>query len=427
MSVHKRAVRSLAIALSVALIGLVIREGRIVGLAIPFFLYAASLLISEGLLPAPKLRAERTLDLETINEGEEVGVTLKVVNEGRPLLSVSIEDGIPAGGKIISGENRLLGPLEAGAGRTISYTIVAGRGRHPFGPVKLVIWSGYGLSYRTIRIRCPSALSVLPTPERLDPIAIRPRRIHAFTGPVMANRGGSGLDLFGCRAYQPGDDIRRINWRASARREELIINEYEQERMTDVDVILDVRALVHVAIGNKSTFDLSVKAAASIAAHFIAAGNRVGLLVYGDYLDWIYPAAGRLQLDRILRSLARAEPADRAAFGELNRIPTQLFAPGSQLVIISPLGNPDDIEVPALFVARGYSVLLVHVNSLELERSALPKRENVELALRILRLKERVNLASLAASGVRLIDWDVTEPLGISFHYARLTRERGIG
>jgi len=253
----------------------------------------------------------------------------------------------------------------------------------------------------------------------LSGIEIRPRQTHAFAGSIRTGHSGSGLEILGCREYALGDDIRRINWRASARREELIINLFEQERMTDVNLIVDARAQNHLQVGAVKSLDLVVRAAASLASHFLRRSNRVGLLVYGDTLNWTYPAAGRLQMERLLHALALARPSQRDAFEKLRQIPTKLFATGSQLVILSALGSMEDADVPAEFVARGYSVLLVYPNTLELERSALPEGASDGVAERLVRLDQLVTLTRLARSGVRIIDWNITEPFAAAVHAAQ--------
>ena len=104
-----------------------------------------------------------------------------------------------------------------------------------------------------------SAIIAHPKIEAVGAISIHPRRTRAFAGPVKANQGGQGLDFFGCRSYVPGDDIRRINWRAYARQDTLIVNEYELERLADVNIVVDARLRAHCQLGTESTFDHSLR------------------------------------------------------------------------------------------------------------------------------------------------------------------------
>ena len=291
--------------------------------------------------------------------------------------------------------------------------------------MRVRVWSSWALAASECLVPIDSTVKVHPRIEKLDPIRIRPQRTRAFAGPVHANRGGQGLDFFGCRAYTPGDDIRRINWRAYARQDTLIVNEYELERIADVNVILDARARSHAQLDEDTTFDHTVRAAASLACHFLDQGNNVGLLIYGNYVQWVFPGIGRLQRERILDELAEAELGDKAVFEELRFIPTRLFPPRSQLVLVSPLVDEHDTEIVALLIDRGYSVLVVCPHSLTLSagRPAGDDR-TVDLARGILSLKRDLFLGSLAGVGTSVIDWRVDEPLRSACQRARYVRVR---
>jgi len=189
--------------------------------------------------------------------------------------------------------------------------------------------------------------------------------------------------------------------------------------MTDVNIIVDARAHMHIQAGDVKTFDLIIRAAASVASYFLRRGNRVGLMIYGDALNWTFPAAGRLQMERLLHALALARPSTRLAFGQLRQLPTRLFATGSQLVVFSTLGSPEDGEIPCQLVARGYSVLLIYPNSSSLEREASASSPQANLAERIIRLECHTMLSQLSRVGVHVIDWDITEPLSVAIHHAR--------
>ncbi|MFC2077287.1 DUF58 domain-containing protein [Candidatus Bipolaricaulota bacterium] len=425
MSTRRRALFSFVLGLGIVLFGLLQRQGHVLELSLPFFVFSVSLVVSDMSHRPPRLRAARLLSASRVNEDEPADVTLSVTNEGPDDVFISIRDEIPHGTSVVAGEPALaarLGPEET-ASQT--YTLVAQRGGHTQRKLRGALWAPWGLAVQDVTLRLETRLASLPVYESLGEIEIRPKRTHAFAGAIKTGRSGSGLEILGCREYSLGDDIRRINWRASARRDELIINTFEQERMTDVNIVVDARAHMHLQIGSVKTFDLVVRAAASVASHFLRQSNRVGLMVYGDMLNWTFPAAGRLQMERLLHALALARPSTRAAFGRLRHIPTRLFATGSQLVILSTLGSSEDAEVPAQLAARGYSVLLVYPNTIPLERSALPEGELNRLAERVVRLSQHTTLTRLARAGVRVIDWDVTEPFNVALHHASRSR-RGV-
>ena len=136
------------------------------------------------------------------------------------------------------------------------------------------------VSSSTVHMEAKGRLFVLPPVMRVRNIAIRPRRTRVYAGTIPARAGGSGTEFFGVREYQPGDSPHSINWRASARNTDtLYANEYQQERVADVGIVLDGRLRTNEFAHGNSLFEYSVQAAASIADALLTQGNRVGLIV----------------------------------------------------------------------------------------------------------------------------------------------------
>ena len=393
--------------------GLLLREGAVLALAIPFLLYGGVLLYIRLAPPVAELSIRRSLEPERLEEGGRLEVSLAVENRGEAIPMLGLIERPPMGCRVTEGQTVALQSLAAGETQTLSYAVQACRGVHAFASVQALVWDRWFLSTSTLSIPEESASLVQPRIEIFDTIPIRPRRTRAFAGAVKANVGGTGLDFFGCREYVPGDDVRRINWRAFARWNELVVNEYEQERIADVTVILDARERVNTRIGDTCVFDHAVRAAASLALHFLDQGNYVGLLIYGNYLDWTHPSSGRVQTERILEALARARTADKSVFEDLSNIPARRFPPRSQLILVSPLADEDDVEILGILRARGYQILLVSPNALPSKQAEPPTDESLRLAVRIAQLRRGLLLDTLRRIGVQVIDWDISEPLTV--------------
>lgn len=394
-------------------VGMLLRHGGMLALAVPPILYSCLCVISTLQLRLPTLHVRRTLSRHRMIEGEEVEIAVDVSSEfgdvGRHFISVI--DQLPAGAQLIEGENQFLGPLLRGQSIQFSYRAVLPRGKHEFPQVVVTAWSRWGLASRMESIPHESVIIVRPKAEPLGTISIHPRRTRAFAGPVKANLGGQGLDFFGCRSYVPGDDVRRINWRAYARHDSLIVNEYELERLADVSIIVDARLQAHCRLGEDTTFDYSLRAAASLASHFLRVGNIVGLLIYGDMLQWVFPGVGKTQERKIFDSLASAYAAEKDVFEDLRRIPTRLFPAQSQLVFVSPLIDDDDVEVIALLIDRGYSVILVCPHASTWEAEQIGSSPSAQIATRMSSLRRSLFLDSLVRTGTRIVNWDIAEPL----------------
>jgi uncharacterized protein (DUF58 family) len=252
-------------------------------------------------------------------------------------------------------------------------------------------------------------LLVLPTVARVRRIAIRPRETRVYSGVIPAHQGGTGIEFFGLREYQMGDSPHHINWRVSARQgEALYSNEYEQERVADVGVVLDGRRRVNDFGRGRSIFEDSVIAAVAVSSALLSDGNRVGVFIYGRRLKWTSPGYGKHQRERIMQDLALAEIGETENFNSLI-IPRRLFPPKSQLILISPLST-DDLPVLAQLRVKGYQLMVISPDPVSFEARGLADHPSVRLAARIARLEREVLLRSLRRAGIQVVNWDVALP-----------------
>jgi uncharacterized protein (DUF58 family) len=390
------------------LAGLTTLNGALLMLALPLIVYLAAGLLDQP--AAPSLSATRSLSSDRVVAGAPIVVTLTVVNQGARLEELLLEDHIPPALRVVDGLPRLLTALAPGATAELTYTVVGSRGRHNFLSLQATASDRLGLIRRSVAVAAPAQLYIVPELIKLRQLAIRPRRTQVFAGSIPARQGGSGVEFFGVRAYQPGDPTRWINARATARHSEaLFVNEFEQERVTEVGVIMDVRARSDVLTARGALFEYGIQAAAALADGFIERGHRVGLLLYGNMLDWTFPGYGKFQRERIMRALARATPGDSAAFEDLDRIPTRLFPARAQLVLVSPL-LPRDRDMLIRLRARRYELLVISPNPILFEQHALGARPAVAQGAKVAGLERVVLLRGLRRAGITVVDWDVEQP-----------------
>ncbi|MEW6406097.1 MAG: DUF58 domain-containing protein, partial [Chloroflexota bacterium] len=288
------------------------------------------------------------------------------------------------------------------------------RGTYHFESVHVEIGDALGLTHYTESVSVPAQLFVIPNILRLKRIAIRPRRTRVYAGDIPARTGGSGAEFFSVRDYQPGDSSRSINWHASARHGELYSNEFQQERVSDVGIVLDARKGSNLFAGDHSIFDHSVMAAAALADVFLAQGDRVGMVIQGASLSWTYPAYGKVQRERIMQALMHAHMGDNLAFTGLHHLAPGMFPAESQIVIVSPLITnaliADDLEILIQWRARGYQVLAIIPDPVSFELTLLPPASEASLAGRVVHLERRVALRRLLHAGIHIVEWNVSKP-----------------
>ncbi|MGD0609933.1 MAG: DUF58 domain-containing protein [Anaerolineales bacterium] len=389
------------------LIGLVTLHAPLLILAVPICLY---LLL--GILFSPagiQIEVDRKLSAGRVLVGERVLITLKVTNQGsRTLEEVLLEDLVPPGLEMIEGSCHRLVRLPAGGSVTWTYALRGRRGSYSLGRLRVTAREQLGLVSIQQTVNTAGQLFIVPPVLRLRRVAIQPRRTRVYSGSIPARQGGPGIEFFDVREYQTGDPPRWINWHLTARHPSTVYaNQFEQERVADVGLILDGRRIAN-DFGGRTIFEHSVLATASLADAFLNAGNRVGMFFYGKQIVWTLPGYGRMQVERILHDLSRLEPGDSQVFSDLY-VPRNLFPSHSQLVLISPLAAEDDGALVALR-SRGYHLLVISPDPVSFELEGLPKSDTTALAARIVRLQRNLLLHRLRATGIQVVEWDVSRP-----------------
>jgi len=394
-------------------------RGEFIALALPLVVYLlAGFLFSPA---AIRLEATRHLSAERTSPNSEIDVTVTVTNRGSHLEEVLLDDVVPAGLTIRFDASsplrtsRHLIRLPKDSSYAFSYKVAGPRGGYGFETVRAQVNDHLRLTSRDVSVEAQGQLFIFPPLTRLRQVAIRPRRTRVYAGSIPARAGGAGTEFFGVREYHPGDPPRAINWRASAHHAQadvLYANEFQQERVADVGIILDGRLRMNEFAHGHSLFEYSVQAAAALTDALLTQGNRVGMLVYAAFLRWTIPGYGKIQREKILYSLAYARPGGSDVFSDLEHLPTRLFPPESQIILVSPL-HEDDLIPLVQMRAQGYEVLIVSPNPVKFELAYLPKNRSVELAARVIQMERALMMQRVQRAGIQVLDWDVSEPFDL--------------
>jgi len=175
-------------------------------------------------------------------------------------------------------------------------------------------------------------------------------------------RKGLSLDFAEHRQYQPGDDLRRIDWKAYARTDRFYVKEYEADTNAGVLFALDVSGSMDYASGAVNKFAYARMLVAALAWLTQRQGDRVGLATFGDRLvEMIPPSTRHLQL--LLHALGRAKPGGEGKLPlAIDRVADVATRPGIVVLVTDCYDEPSALgrSVDALR-ARGHDVLLFHV------------------------------------------------------------------
>lgn len=395
------------------LAALVLRRPELAVVAAPF---ALALAVGARSRPDPAVAADLTLAAERTLEGADVDGELSL----RAATAVDrLEVGLvlPQGVDVNEGTAFAL-RLGAGEERTVPLTFRCTRwGVYDVGeirvrardPLRLVVWEA--------RRHVPRRLKAYPTPEAVSRI-VAPLETQAFTGSEVARVKGDGIEYADIREYVPGDRLRSINWRASARSTTLVVNERHPERNTDV--VLFVDSFADVQSEERSTLEDAVRATATLATRYLQRRDRVGLVSFGGVLRWIQPGMGVGQRYRLIETLLETGVQPTYTWRNVDLIPPRILPPKALVVALTPLVDPRFVAALEDLRARGFDLVVVEVDPVRL---VTPGRTEIDrLAHRLWLLEREVLRARLERLGIGVGRWGEDASLEAALEEVRTYR-----
>lgn len=297
-----------------------------------------------------RLACSRTVSPVRVEVGRAAQVVLEVANvSGSRCGMVLAEEQVPY--TLGSRPRFVLPGLEPGERRAISYPLRSDvRGRYAIGPLSLTLTDPFGMGEHRRSFTARDELIVIPQVHALPPIPLagdwtgsgdtRPRAVAS-----------SGEDDVTTREYRQGDDLRRVHWRSTARRGELMVRREEQPWQSRATLVLDRRRLAHRGEGHTSSFEWAVSAVASIAVHLASRGYAIRMVdgtpgqdTAGqpwDHLDAQFTGLAEASSSQVLDALASAAPGGAV---ELQRAVHAASRSATGGLVVAALGElgPDD-------------------------------------------------------------------------------------
>jgi uncharacterized protein (DUF58 family) len=219
--------------------------------------------------------------------------------------------------------------------------------------------------------------------------------VHQFALPVGVLSGGDALrrrthyittNAAGVRDYAPGDSFGRIHWPSTARRNRLIVKEFELDPLADIWILPDMSGFEHVQgdaprptiisddipawmrLGEaafrlpESTEEYVVTIAASLAQYFLRGDRAVGMLAYGQSHEVIQPDRGERQINRILEILAVLRARGEVSVGDVLHAEGHLLPRGTTVIVITPQTTQTWVTAARQQMRRGLRIVNVLVN-----------------------------------------------------------------
>ena len=350
--------------------------------------------------PEPTVDVKVELSSGLVVERETVQVTVTLTAHG-PVDHATVWCARSPALRVVEGADVATVALRDGEPREVTVLVQVPRwGVYAFGPVT-VTWHGRGRLTAGRVVVDAETLRALPRAEEFEAPAAHPFT-RALGGTHVARVTGSGIEPTGVREFRPGDPLRHVNWRVTARRGALHVTEQLPERNAEVVLFLDT--FVDRGPEGATTLDAAVRAAAGIAEHYLAAMDRVGVVGFGGVMRWVLADSGRLQRHRILEHLLGMGSVLTYAAKDVSVIPARTLPPRALVIALSPLLDSRATGALADLSRRGYGLVVVDTAPDPL----LPPAGNNwsrDVAQRLFLMEREALVARLGEIGVPVVPW----------------------
>ncbi|PLT31935.1 DUF58 domain-containing protein [Bacillus sp. V5-8f] len=326
---------------------------------LPFAIYSTILFI----YPVNQFDIERTLKKRETRAGDRVEVTILISRKNRfPLFFLLVEEKLPAQlERTMPGKNKTLVFPWLKKSFSLHYTLEnLPRGEHFFEGIRVKTGDFLGLFEKEVMFDLPERLLVYPVYSELSYKQLD----HLF------GQGQAGITnrlqreqsiVSGVRDYQPGDQLSWINWKATAKKNDIMTKEFEEAKSHDIFLVLDESP--------SKQFEAMVSYAASFVHSIHKKGIQFGFYRTSLSGEVLPVRGGELQKKKIFYSLAKAEPTASVpvnSFFERNVLGA--VAPNASLVIITSNLSRKTVEAAGRSkTGQSITILFVKNNSLSKE------------------------------------------------------------
>jgi uncharacterized protein (DUF58 family) len=216
-----------------------------------------------------------------------------------------------------------------------------------------------------------------PGPGTLSAAALRAlelrigRRVDGLlAGDYRSAFAGVGTELWQMRPYEPGDDVRRIDWNVTARTGEPHVRVELAERVLVTWLVVDQSASMAFGTAERRKADVAEGVATAVGWAATRRGNRLGLVAFGSEQRYERPRQGRIALLGTLRTLRELRPGGSATLRGALELTERIARQRALVVVVSDFRGPVDWRAPLLRLAGRHSVVAVEVRDPREQRLA---------------------------------------------------------
>ncbi len=290
----------------------------------------AFLLFNRGVAVECKRVLPRQLSL-----GDENTVKLELHNQYGLGLGITIIDELPV--EFQKRDFEIKDQLKADEQKTYTYKLRPTiRGEYTFFDVNLFVNSILGLIERRIKQPLEEKILVYPSILQMNRFSLMAvARISTMRGVKRVRRLGSSYEFAQIRNYVKGDDYRSINWKATSRRNDLMVNQYEDERSQQIYSVIDKGRSMQMPFHGMSLLDYAINTSLVISSVSLQKHDKAGLMTFSDKIGATVKAeSGTKQLNLIIETLYKEQPRNFEANYELLYTATKQFIRRRSLIFL---------------------------------------------------------------------------------------------
>ncbi len=195
---------------------------------------------------------------------------------------------------------------------------------------------------------------------------VRPEAVTQLAGAYHGARPGVGLTFAELRAYEPGDDVRHIDWNVTARQGKPYVRRFVEERSLTLWLVLDVSASMRFGMEGRTKADRAAQAAALLATAAVRNGDRVGLLMVSDRIEVeLAPAGGIRHLSQIVRALVATPTTSLKTQLGIGLSRVRRTTRRAMIIVLSDFDSDEPIGLWRRAARRHDAIAMRIVNTLE--------------------------------------------------------------
>lgn len=308
-----------------SLMGVVFISGSVLGII---------MLVDILLLYSALIRVEVQRDVPPVlSLGDDNDVRVNATNRSGMMLRAVLVDELPEQFQARDFSFRF--PLPPGKTHEVTYPLrPLSRGEYRFGKTHLFVSTMIGLVRRRLTFNTNQTVPVYPSIIQMRKYELRTfARVANEYGVKKVRRIGHSYEFEHIKSYVRGDDYRSINWKATGRRAQLMVNQYEDEKSQQVYCIIDKSRIMHMPFAGLSLFDYAVNASLVISNIVLGKQDKVGLITFAETPKTMIRAdRSRQQLRKILDALYREREGSVEANYESMYLAVRKFINGRSLL-----------------------------------------------------------------------------------------------